>query len=122
MGQRPEAVSVSPRLLSVTVEKTHPGKLDPTVCTVVMHAAAAAARKGEMPFSWLPRRDKVWRQCAGPTARISMNAYGRIVPLSCSNLATPSIPSIQRLSDSPGPTPRISIILHVTALDARLPS
>ena len=79
MGQRPEAVSVSPRLLSVAVEKTHPGKLDPTVCTAVMHAAAAAARKGEMPFSWLPRRDKVWRQCAGPTARISMNAYGHIV-------------------------------------------
>ncbi|RRT63294.1 hypothetical protein B296_00042816 [Ensete ventricosum] len=71
-GQRPE-VSVSQRLLSVTVEKldekTHPRKPDPTVRTVVTHAAAAAAaaaaRKGEMPFSWLPLRDKVWLTVRG---------------------------------------------------------
>ncbi|URE15860.1 hypothetical protein MUK42_35988 [Musa troglodytarum] len=44
-----------------------------------------------MPFSWLPRRDNVWRQCAGPTARISMNAYGPVVRLRGLELLDPIV-------------------------------
>ncbi|RWW31894.1 hypothetical protein GW17_00003458 [Ensete ventricosum] len=135
--QRPE-VSVSQRLLSVTVEKldekTHPRKPDPTVRTVVTHAAAAAAaaaaRKGEMPFSWLPRRDKVWLTVRGAHGTY---LHERVRPHRASlfklsagsfrfrsrKLATPSLPLHPTSRRQPGSrntylhnTTRISITLH----------
>ncbi|RZR97228.1 hypothetical protein BHM03_00026367 [Ensete ventricosum] len=137
-GQRPE-VSVCQRLLSVTVEKldekTHPRKPDPTVRTVVTHAAAAAAaaaaaRKGEMPFSWLPRRDKVWLTVRGAHGTY---LHERVRPHRASlfkvsagsfrfrsrKLATPSLPLHPTSRRQPGSrntylhnTTRISITLH----------
>ncbi|RWW84544.1 hypothetical protein BHE74_00006842 [Ensete ventricosum] len=131
--QRPE-VSVSQRLLSVTVEKldekTHPRKPDPTVRTVVTHAAAAAAaaaaRKGEMPFSWLPRRDKVWLTVRGahgtylhervrPHRASLFKVSAGSFPFRSRKLATPSLPLHPTSRRQPGSrnTP-VSPVCHRT--------